>query len=156
MVAAPFIFLPLLLLLAVFWHIVLCRSRARSSCAFYTWSNSASPGDHGTVLVLNGWRMAFLQFKLPMAHFFSPTAKWVCFCSWVQWLLLQMLKCLQRKQKVNKYWYYGLHFPQEQEKWQQWISAVLFLYLSACKVYNFWSAVSPICEFICLGVAGDK
>lgn len=36
------------------------------------------------------------------------------------------------------------------------ISAMLCLYLSACKFCNFWSPVPPICEFICLWVAGDK
>lgn len=66
------------------------------------------------------------------------------------------VEVIAKKKKVNKYQYYGLHFPQEQEKWQQWISAMLFPYFSAWKVYNFWSAVSPICEFICLGAAGDK
>lgn len=55
--------------------------------------------------------LAFLQFKLPMAHLFSPAATWVCSCSWVQWLPLQMLKCLQSKKKINENRYYDLHFP---------------------------------------------
>lgn len=55
-VAALFIFLSPLLLLAVFWHSVLCRSHARCSCAFCTCSNSPSPGEHRTALVLHGWR----------------------------------------------------------------------------------------------------
>lgn len=79
---------------------------------------------------------------------FSSAAKWVCSHSWAQWVAHQMLKCLQRKKKLS--------IDEAWGKWRQWISAMLFLYLSACKVYNFWSAVCPICEFICLGVAGDK
>lgn len=42
------------------------------------------------------------------------------------------------------------------EAWRKLISAMLYLYLSAFKFCNFWSAIPPICEFICLWVSGDK
>lgn len=55
-VSAHFISLPLLPPAAVFWCSILYRSRASCLCTFCTCSNSPSPREHWTVLVLNGWR----------------------------------------------------------------------------------------------------
>lgn len=78
-VSAPFIFLSLLPLLAVFWHSVLCRSRAGCSCAFCTCSNSPPPGEHWTALVLNGWRWwGAGKSRQGWQHSWAGGSCWLC------------------------------------------------------------------------------
>lgn len=69
--------------LAVFWHSVLCRSHARFSCAFCTCSNSPSPGDHGTALVLSGWRGWWWgagRSRQGWQHSLGRRNCWLCTC----------------------------------------------------------------------------